>query len=372
MVEIRQGWAGWWGDLDLQAIAFAALIIVAAMAFRRPIARLALRFARFLLSSFGVDTPEAMEAKLVPAVSVLVGALGFLLGVLVLDLPPASRDLCIKLAGSVAAIAVFSGTNGFLDPIEDAATAYHRRRANLEIIWIVRIVRIASAVVTFALILRVWGIDIAALLTGLGVFGAALAFILQDLLRNLVAGLNNSNENRFTVGDWIRVDGIADGTVIATGLRSTTIRGFDLSISQVPNQELANRPLVNLTRRPHRRIYWEIDLTYGTTAEQLAEICRAIESFIAESDDFVATPITPRFVRLESFGSSSIKMLVYCFTRTNDWAEFLRVKEELAIAIKRIVEGAGASFAFPSRSIYLERADAGGFGVEAAMQGGSR
>jgi MscS family membrane protein len=58
---------------------------------------------------------------------------------------------------------------------------------------------------------------------------------------------------------------------------------------------------------------------------------------------------------VDAFGSSSIDFLLYCFTYTTNWGEWLRVKEELAFAIKRIVEDeAGAGFAFPSTSIYME------------------
>jgi MscS family membrane protein len=372
LTEVLQSWAVWWASLDLQNIFFAIVVALPLMMFRRLIARLSVRCVRLIFGSIGTEMPETIEKTLEPAMSVLVTGISFLLGVLILDLPAAPKEFFIKLAESICLMAVFSGSNGFLDSIENATDSYKTRRANLEVVWIVRIFRISSAIITLALILRVWGIDIAALLTGLGVLGAALAFILQDLLRNFVAGLNNSNENRFTVGDWIRVDGIADGVVIATGLRSTVIRAFDLSIVQVPNQELANRALTNFSRRPHRRIFWEVDLTYSTTTEQLANICQAVNGFIADSDDFVETPISPRFVRIEAFGPSSIKIMVYCFTRTNEWGEFLRSKEKLAIAIKRIVEEAGASFALPSRSIYLEKSDPGEVRREAMLRMGTK
>ena len=59
-------------------------------------------------------------------------------------------------------------------------------------------------------------------------------------------------------------------------------------------------------------------------------------------------------MRIDSFNDSSIDILLYAFTRTTDWGEWLEIKERLAYEIKKIVEGAGAGFAFPSRSLYLE------------------
>ena len=60
-------------------------------------------------------------------------------------------------------------------------------------------------------------------------------------------------------------------------------------------------------------------------------------------------------VRIEKFSDSSIDLLVRCFTASNSWTDSLLVKERLAIAIKEIVEGNKASFAFPSQSIYIEK-----------------
>ena len=60
------------------------------------------------------------------------------------------------------------------------------------------------------------------------------------------------------------------------------------------------------------------------------------------------------FVRIDKFSDSSIDIMLYCFTKTTVWGEWLAIKEQLAYKIKEIVEAAGTSFAFPSRSIYVE------------------
>ena len=60
-------------------------------------------------------------------------------------------------------------------------------------------------------------------------------------------------------------------------------------------------------------------------------------------------------VRVDKFAESSIDMYVRCFTNSESWNNWLQVKENLAIAIKQIVEKNGAAFAFPSQSIYVEK-----------------
>jgi MscS family membrane protein len=104
----------------------------------------------------------------------------------------------------------------------------------------------------------------------------------------------------------------------------------------------------------HRRIFWIIGVEYRTTISQLRTIRDNIEAFIMESDDFARPPEVPMFVRIDRFSDSSIDIMVYCFTKTTNWGVWLKIKEGLAYKIKEIVEEAGTSFAFPSRSIYVE------------------
>jgi small-conductance mechanosensitive channel len=87
---------------------------------------------------------------------------------------------------------------------------------------------------------------------------------------------------------------------------------------------------------------------YGT------EIRAGIEAYIHENDAFADPEEVATFVRIDAFNDSSIDIMVYCFTRTTVWGEWLEVKEALAYRIKEIVEGAGTAFAFPSRSLYVE------------------
>src|SRR3546814_4513184 len=92
----------------------------------------------------------------------------------------------------------------------------------------------------------------------------------------------------------------------------------------------------------HRRIYWKVGVRYSTSVEQLREIRDGIEAYILEHDDAFARPSeVATFVRIDSFSDSSIDILVYCFTRTITWGEWLAIKEGLAYRIKEVVEGAG-------------------------------
>ena len=84
------------------------------------------------------------------------------------------------------------------------------------------------------------------------------------------------------------------------------------------------------------------------------------ENFLSSEErlpnkDYKISDNTEHAVRVDKFSDSSIDMYVRCFTVTDDWSEWLKVKERLALAIKEIVEENKASFAFPSQSIYVEK-----------------
>lgn len=203
-------------------------------------------------------------------------------------------------------------------------------------------------------ILEEWGVRIGPLLAGMGIFGAALALGAQDLVKNLIAGFLILAERRFKYGDWVKVDGVAEGTVEYIGFRSTRVRQFDDASVDVPNAEFSENALINYTKMRRRRIYWAVGVPYSTSIDQLRTIRDAIENYILKSGDFVSPTAASTFVRVDNFGASSINLMVYCFTTTTVWGEWLAAKEKLAYAIMDIVSDAGSSFAFPSTSLYVE------------------
>jgi MscS family membrane protein len=145
-----------------------------------------------------------------------------------------------------------------------------------------------------------------------------------------------------------------EGTVEDIGFRSTIVRRFDKAPVYVPNARLADSAVTNFSAMTHRRIYWHIGVEYGTTVEQLREIRDKIEKYVLKNDAFAKPEEVPTFVRIDRFSDSSIDIMLYCFTRSTVWGQWLEVKERLALNIKKIVESAGSGFAFPSRSLYMK------------------
>ncbi len=219
--------------------------------------------------------------------------------------------------------------------------------------WIIKSLKILIFILGAAAVLELWGIKIGPIIAGLGLFGVAVALGAQDLFKNLISGILVLVEKRFRMGDWIRVDGIIEGVVERIGFRSTVIRKFDKSLAIIPNFQFAENAVINVSQTTNWLISWIITLQYDTTVEQLKSIRDQIEEHIKKNEDFdISIGVA---VRIDKFSDSSIDMYVRCFSKTDSWNEWLSVKENLALAIKQIVEKNGASFAFPSQSIYVEK-----------------
>jgi len=220
--------------------------------------------------------------------------------------------------------------------------------------WTLRGLKILIFILGIVAILELWGIKVGPVIAGLGLFGVAVALGAQDLFKNLISGIMILMEKRFTIGDVILVSGEVEGVVEQIGFRSTLIRRFDSTPVMVPNYKFAEQSVINHTRRHHRRIRWLIGLEYKTTTNQLKDIRDDITQLILQDLSFAKNQNANFFVRIDSFSESSIDMLVQTFTETNDWGEFLKIKESLAVKLIDIIEKNKANFAFPSQSLYVE------------------
>lgn len=348
--------SGWLASVIWSNVILAAAIVLVVAAFRNILTQWAVRLFVAVGKAIGVSVSEAVETAITPAVKTLIVSFALLIALEIIGLPETISATLDRILISAAIASVFAVAYVLTDPLSKLLDPYRTTSTQIQVDWILRAGKVAVVFLGIAAVLKVWGIDLGPALTGMGLLGAAVALAAQDLIRNLVGGMTNLSEKRFGVGDWIRIEGVIEGIVEKVEFRSTQIRRFDKALVHVPNGDLANGPLVNFSRMPHRRIYWMISLVYSTTTEQLTEIRDAIEHYIDGSGDFVSKDKAARFVRIDSFEKSAINMLVYCFTRSAEYGDYLEVKEKLVMEIKLAVERAGSAFAFPSRSIYLEEA----------------
>lgn len=197
------------------------------------------------------------------------------------------------------------------------------------------------------------GYSISGLLASLGIGGLAVALAAKDTLSNIFGSMMIILDRPFHIGDWVKA-GDMEGTVEEIGFRSTKIRTFAKTLITVPNNIIANLSVDNISRMPKRRIKLNVGVTYETSPEQMRRAVEAVRELLRSHP-----AIDQEFflVNFTDFGASSLDILVYCFTKTTVWAEYLDARQDVCLKIMDIVEAHGMEIAFPSRSIYLRSAE---------------
>ena len=262
-----------------------------------------------------------------------------------------------NLIKAMIAFTIFTALANSVPPIFQALTSSTVLTESMTK-WLERAARVIIWIVGIGIIFDIFGIQIGPLVAGLGLFSVAVALGAQDFFKNLISGLLIIGENRFQPGDRIEVPGHLHGIVEDIGFRSTLIRMFDTAPMLVPNKDLSDVSVINHGNMIYRRISWTVNLTYSTTQEQLLRICNDITNFIESSDQFIENPNQESFARTEELGASSIDLRVLCYSNPVGFTDFSKIKQNLIFEIIKIVRNNGSEFAYPSRSIYIENADA--------------
>jgi MscS family membrane protein len=214
--------------------------------------------------------------------------------------------------------------------------------------------RVLVVVLGILSILELWGINVATFLAGLGLFGMAVALAAQDTLKNVFGCVAILMDKVFKKGDWIKTTDI-EGIVENIGFRTTTIRQFDKALIHIPNTKIADAIVINFSRMTNRRIRWEIGLTYDVTTPMLENIVRKMRDYLANHAGVETDPKRAAItLYVDRFTDSSINILCAFFTKSVVNDEYMKVKEECLLMLKKIVEEEGASFAFPTTSIHVE------------------
>ena len=322
---------------------------------RRLIARFILNRLSRIVSKTSNQIDDAVIEVLDGPLKFLPVVLGFFIASSYLDVSDNNQDFLDLLNRSLITIFIFWLLHQLIIPFSFVIKNFESKISKPLVDWTLKGLKILVIVLGAVAILELWGIRVGPVIAGLGLFGVAVALGAQDLFKNLISGIMILMEKRFTVGDVILVSGEVEGVVEQIGFRSTLVRRFDSTPVMVPNYKFAEQSVTNYTRRHHRRIRWLIGLEYRTTIDQLKKIRDEINSLIEKDDNFAKNQNASFYVRIDSFSDSSIDMLVQTFTVTNEWAEFLKIKENLAVKIIEIVENNEAGFAFPSQSLYVEK-----------------
>ena len=210
------------------------------------------------------------------------------------------------------------------------------------------IARAALWSVVALLVLDNLGINVSALVAGLGIGGIAIGLALQNILGDLFASLSIVLDKPFAVGDFIIIDNYM-GTVENIGVKTTRLRSLDGELLVFSNGDLTKSRLRNYKQMARRRVLFGFGVRYDTTAEQLEAIPGMVREIIEGLPD-------TKFDRahFKAFGASSLDFEVVFWMLKPDYNLYMDAQQAINLALFRRFADNGIGFAFPSQSIYFE------------------
>jgi len=211
----------------------------------------------------------------------------------------------------------------------------------------------ATVIITAVLIgMQLFGYSISGLLAFGGIGGIAVGFAAKDLLANFFGGLMIYLDRPFSVGEWIRSpDQEIEGIVEDIGWRLTRIRTFDMRPLYIPNAVFANISVENPSRMSNRRINETLGIRYEDI-HSMDAIVAAVTAMLLKHPDIDAKQTM--IVNFNKFNASSVDFIVYTFTKTTDWIDFHKIKQDVLLRVAGIVADHDAEIAYPTSTIHLQ------------------
>ena len=242
----------------------------------------------------------------------------------------------------------------FVTEVEVAVLAERQDRDDRTTINVLsKLMRVSIMITGFLISLQSLGFSIEGVLAFGGIGGIAIGFAARDMLANFFGSVSLLLDKPFTVGDWIRSNDMEiEGTVEHIGWRVTRIRTFDKRPLYIPNSNFTNLSIENPSRMTNRRIYETIGVRYDDVGI-LPTILSDLRTMLKEHEEIDTNQIL--MVNLNEFSDSSVDFFIYTFTKTTDWARFHEIKEDVLLRITAIIEGHGASIAYPTQRLQLEQ-----------------
>ena len=211
-----------------------------------------------------------------------------------------------------------------------------------------RLYTISVLLITVAALMVNFGVPSAAIATMLGGAGIGFSFATQQISQNFLSGFMLFFNRPFREGDWINANDL-EGTVENIGWYYTRIRTFDRRPLFIPNSVFATNPIQNPGEMYNRRIRANISLRYEDLGK-IDGITREVRQRLQQHPDIDQSQII--LVNFNEWDASSINMMVYCFTKTTVWKDWLDIQQSIFLDIAGIVQRSGADFAFNCTTLY--------------------
>ena len=307
-------------------------------------------FARKSTTKIDDQFVEAFQKKIKPFVNLLYFGT-FYLGFSQLKIPSPLEKI-VNIA--IIALLIFFGVRFVLSIFSYFLENYWiKKESNATRITAIRgvetFLRIVIWIIAFIVLLDNLGIQVSALVAGLGIGGIAVALAAQNILGDLFSYFIIFFDHPFEIGDFIIIDNFM-GTIESIGIKTTRIRSLGGEEIIFSNTDLVNSRLRNYKRMRKRRVLFKISVIYQTSLEQLKEI----PAIVSEAIQQVSGATLDR-VHFASFGDFSLDFEVVYYVNSRDYNRFMDLQQEINFKIKEEFEKRGIEFAYPTQTLFLAK-----------------
>lgn len=227
-------------------------------------------------------------------------------------------------------------------------TTVHRKTDAARVTMVSSMVRVGYLLIwaiVLILLLNNYGVDVTAMVAGLGVGGLAVAFAFQNILKDIFGSFSIVFDKPFVIGDFINL-GEHMGTVEYIGTKTTRIRSLSGELIVISNNDLLSTRIRNFGNMYERRVVFTIRVQYGTPAAKLEKIPAIITGLIKKYDDV-------RFDRahLQTFTDFGLQFEVVYIVLVPDFNRMMDIQQEINLALYRTFEQEGIRFAVPIQNM---------------------
>ncbi len=231
--------------------------------------------------------------------------------------------------------------------LEEKASIEENKTDNQLIIFFSDFIKVILVIIGILLVIKFgFDKDISSLLTGLGIVGAAVALAMRESLENLIASFIIFFDKPFIIGDLVKVQNFT-GVIEKIGLRSTRIRTEQKTYITVPNKQMVDTIIDNISVRTQRRVELKLEINLLATSQQLIDISQQIKDVLNNKK-----AVEVSYVFLSDIGKNAhIFSVEYFVTMPQPIEEFNSLKEEINIALIQLLEKNKVQLAAQSQSV---------------------
>lgn len=216
--------------------------------------------------------------------------------------------------------------------------------------FICKILRVVVWLIAGYIIFLQLGIDLSALVAGLGIGTVIISLAAQDTVKSLLSGFYILSDKPFIIGDFVNI-GTHSGTVIDINFRSTRIREVNNSVVSIPNSTITSDYIVNWARIKTRRFDCTLNLKMNVDPEKIKKLIKELKVVIC-SKEYVKNDTV--YVGFNKIADYSYDIKIFLYVTETDYNKYLKCEEDLNCEFLKILEKEQIELAFPTKTVHIE------------------